>query len=74
MDNEQNDVDWAAMCRLALVVSVVAGAMALLLSHAIGEMTVIVSVIVIGTAASWFELEHQGRDTPTPIPHRAPRD
>jgi hypothetical protein len=61
-DNEADEhrtIDWASTCRLALVVSIVAAACALLLSRLIGETALIVSVIVAGTAASWFQLEQQ---------------
>ena len=57
--DELPTTDWAASCRLALVISVLAGAAALLLSHLVGETALIVSVIVAGTAASWFQLEQQ---------------
>ena len=56
---EYRMIDWASTCRLALVVSIVAAACALLLSHLIGETALIVSVIVAGTAASWFQLEQR---------------
>ena len=57
--DEHRTIDWASTCRLALVVSIVAAACALLLSHVIGETALILSVIVAGTAASWFQLEQQ---------------
>lgn len=62
-------IDWAASCRLALVVSVLAGAAALLVSHIVGETALIVSVIVAGTAASWLHLEQQPA-----VEHAARRD
>ena len=57
--DETGMIDWAGSCRLALVVSVLAGAAALLVSHIVGETALIVSVIVAGTAASWLHLEQQ---------------
>ncbi len=57
-------IDWPGTCRLALVVSIAAGLAALLLSGIVGEMAVVVSVIVAGTAASWFQLEHR---QPAPV-------
>ncbi|MCB0998893.1 MAG: hypothetical protein KDB40_06300 [Acidimicrobiales bacterium] len=55
-------IDWAASCRLALVVSIVAALAALVLAGAIGEIAVVVSVIAVATAVSWFHLE-QGQLT-----------
>jgi hypothetical protein len=55
-------IDWAASCRLALVVSIVAAAVALGLVAVVGETTAIVMVIVAATATSWFHLE-QGQLT-----------
>lgn len=55
-------IDWAASCRLALVVSIVAAAFTLALVSLVGETTAIVTVIVAATATSWFQLE-QGRLT-----------
>lgn len=57
--DEQHIIDWAGTCRLALVVSILAAAAALLLVHLVGETTLIVSIIVAGTAASWFQLEQR---------------
>jgi len=51
--------DWAGSCRLALVVSMVAAVVALLLSRVVDETTLIVSVIVVSSAVSWFHLEHR---------------
>lgn len=61
-DQPTERVDWAASCRLALVVSIVAAALALVLASLIGETTAIVLVIVAATATSWFHLE-QGQLT-----------
>jgi hypothetical protein len=55
-------IDWAASCRLALVVSLVAAIAVLGLVTLVGETTAIVSVIVAATAVSWFHLE-QGQLT-----------
>jgi hypothetical protein len=55
-------VDWAASCRLALVVSIVAAVVALGLVSVVGETAAIVMIIVAATATSWFHLE-QGQLT-----------
>ena len=61
--------DWAGSCRLALLVSTIAAVAALVLSRVIDETTLIVSVIVVSSAVSWFQLEH--RPGPTPARLRA---
>ncbi|MCU1358851.1 MAG: hypothetical protein JWN99_140 [Ilumatobacteraceae bacterium] len=53
--------DWADMVRLALIVSLFAGAAAMALVGHVSEMAIVVSVIVIATMASWFHLEHAQR-------------
>jgi LPS O-antigen subunit length determinant protein (WzzB/FepE family) len=70
VDGEQ--VDWAASCRLALVVSILAAAIALLLSTVVNETALVVAVIVAATATSWFHLEHGQLTRPTrrPLPLR----
>ena len=52
-------VDWASTFRLALVVSILAAFAALLLVGLLPESTIVVAVIVAGTAASWYQLEHR---------------
>ena len=65
MMNERHDieqsasVDWAGTCRLALVVSIVAALTALALVAVLPETTIIVAIIVAGTAASWYQLERR---------------
>ena len=54
-----SDVDWAGTCRLALVVSILAAFAALLLVGVLPESTIVVAVIVAGTAASWYQLERR---------------
>jgi hypothetical protein len=61
-DTPVERVDWAASCRLALVVSIVAALLALALVTVVGETAAIVMVIVAATATSWFHLE-QGQLT-----------
>lgn len=61
-DTPAERVDWAASCRLALVVSIVAAIVALALVAVVGETAAIVMVIVAATATSWFHLE-QGQLT-----------
>lgn len=65
-------IDWAASCRLALVVSILAAAAALLLSTVVGETALVVTVIVAATAVSWFHLEHGQLSRPMahPLPVR----
>lgn len=61
--SEQTErIDWAASCRLALVVSIVAAFVAIGLVSLVGETTAIVMIIVAATATSWFHLE-QGQLT-----------
>ena len=67
-------IDWAASCRLALVVSVVAAAAALLLSAVVGETALVVTVIVAATATSWFHLEHGQLSRPMAHPLPVRRD
>ncbi len=50
--------DWPANCRLALLVSMVAALAAVVLAPVLGETSIIVSIIVGATCASWFHLEH----------------
>jgi hypothetical protein len=58
ISNENDDrIDWAAQCRLALRVSLLAMLAAALLYPFVAETTIIVSVIVAGTIASWWHLE-----------------
>ncbi len=54
----ERPIDWAASCRLALVVSILAAAAALLLSTVVGETALVVCVIVTASAISWFHLEN----------------
>ncbi|MFN8020547.1 MAG: hypothetical protein U0Q03_03365 [Acidimicrobiales bacterium] len=56
-DGPEAPVDWAASCRLALAVSIVAAIAALVLAGLVGETPAIVTVIVGATAVSWFQLE-----------------
>ncbi|MFN6120859.1 MAG: hypothetical protein ACK5CE_14680 [Actinomycetes bacterium] len=63
----REEIDWAASCRLALVVSIAAAAAALLLSGVVGETVLVVAVIVAGTAASWFHLEQGRLSRPAPV-------
>lgn len=60
---------WWASIRLATAFSIVAGLCAQLLSGRLPDTTIIVSVIVIGSMVSWFQLEHQ----PTAATVRHPR-
>jgi hypothetical protein len=62
LDARAEQIDWAASCRLALVVSIVAAAVALGLVSFVGETASIVMIIVAATATSWFHLE-QGQLT-----------
>jgi hypothetical protein len=67
-------IDWAASCRLALVVSILAAAAALLLSAVVGETALVVTVIVAATAISWFHLEHGQLTRPLAHPLPVNRD
>lgn len=50
--------DWSASIRLAIVVSVFAALSSMLLAGYVSEVTIVVLVIVGGTMASWYQLEH----------------
>ncbi len=52
-------IDWAGTFRLALVVSIVAAFAAMLLVGVLPETTIVVAIIVAGTAASWYQLERR---------------
>lgn len=56
-------VDWWAVARLGVVASSVAAVAAASLHGLVPDTSIIVSVIVASTMASWFQLEHQGRPT-----------
>jgi putative Mn2+ efflux pump MntP len=56
--DREHRVDWAASCRLALVVSILAAVAALGFSAFVGETALVVCVIVAASAVSWFHLEH----------------
>jgi hypothetical protein len=64
---DRSVVDWAGVLRLAAVASVVAALVAVALHEIVGETTLVVSVIVLATMASWFQIEH-----PRPAPERLP--
>jgi sterol desaturase/sphingolipid hydroxylase (fatty acid hydroxylase superfamily) len=59
LSDQLSVVDWAGTFRLALVVSILAAFAALLLVGLLPESTIVVAVIVAGTAASWYQLEHR---------------
>jgi hypothetical protein len=73
-DDRAQRIDWAASCRLALVVSILAAAAALLLSTVVGETALVVTVIVAATAISWFHLEHGQLSRPVAHPLPVRRD
>ncbi len=73
-DDRGQRIDWAASCRLALVVSILAAAAALLLSTVVGETALVVTVIVAATAISWFHLEHGQLSRPMAHPLPVRRD
>jgi hypothetical protein len=64
------DIDWAASCRLALVVSVFAAIAVLALSSLVSETVLIVAVIAVGTATSWVHLDHGRLSRAVPVRHR----
>ncbi len=63
----ERQVDWAASCRLALVVSILAAAAALAFSALVGETALVVCVILAASAVSWFHLEHGQLTRPLPV-------
>lgn len=61
--------EWGASVRLASVFSVIAALAAVVLAGRLPDTTIIVSIIVIGTMLSWFQLE----DQPAALPLRQRR-
>ena len=53
----RTDIDWRAQVRLACVVSVCAAIAAVLLAGVLPEMVIVLSVIVLATMASWYQLD-----------------
>jgi hypothetical protein len=65
MDTETTNThrtNWAAQCRLAVRVSLLAALFAALAFPFVAETTIVVTVIVAGTIASWWQLETGGGD------------
>ncbi|MGD9998432.1 MAG: hypothetical protein AB7L17_08505 [Ilumatobacteraceae bacterium] len=60
-------VDWTGVLKLAAIAGVVAALTAVALHGVVGETTLVVSVIVLATMASWFQIEH-----PRPAPQHLP--
>jgi hypothetical protein len=60
-DDRVASSDWWSSIRLAAVFSIVAGISTMVLTGRLPEITIIMSIIVIGTMVSWFHQE----DTPT---------
>jgi Flp pilus assembly protein TadB len=54
---EQPGIDWAQSVRLGVIASVIAALVAVALVGHVAEQTIIVSVIVLATMASWFQIE-----------------
>ena len=57
MDTNARDIDWRAHLRLALVAGACAAIAAVLLAGVLPETVIVVSVIVLATMASWYQLE-----------------
>jgi hypothetical protein len=55
---ESGTTDWVGVVRLAAVAGLVAALVAVALHDYVGESTLVVSVIVLATMASWFQIEH----------------
>jgi len=51
-------VDWTAMVRMAAITSVIAAMVAALTYGLLPDTTIIVSIIVVATMASWYRLDH----------------
>jgi hypothetical protein len=49
--------DWSAHLRLALVASVFAALSAVALAGHVSETAIVISVIVLATMASWYQME-----------------
>jgi hypothetical protein len=56
-----NGVDWTAMVRLAAITSVIAAMVAALAYGLLPNTTIIVTIIVVATMASWYRLDHPHR-------------
>ncbi len=70
-DEQRSDaggaVDWPGLLRLAVVAGLAAAAAAIALHGIVSETTLVVTVIVLATMASWFQIEH-----PRPAADRLP--
>ncbi|MEK7422930.1 MAG: hypothetical protein AAB131_03720 [Actinomycetota bacterium] len=62
-------IDWAASLKLACVFSLFAATAAMLLAGYVAETTIVVLVIVAGTMASWYQLEHPVTTHPARVRH-----
>lgn len=62
-------IDWAASVKLACVFSLFAATAAMLLAGYVAEPTIVVFVIVAGTMASWYQLEHPVTAHPARVRH-----
>ena len=57
VDDEVAGSDWGSSIRLAALFSMVAATAAMIFTGHVPETTIILSIIVIGTAISWLHLE-----------------
>lgn len=68
-DDETTTGSWSSSVRLAAMFSVLAALAAVVLAGHVPDTTIVVSIIVLGTMLSWFQLE----DVPTAATVRHPR-
>lgn len=64
MDTNTHDIDWRAHLRLALVAGACAAIAAVALVGVLPESVIVISVIVLATMASWYQLEVASSPTP----------
>jgi hypothetical protein len=64
---DRSAVEWSGVLKLAVVAGIVAALVAVALHDYVSETTLVVSIIVLGTMASWFQIEH-----PRPAHERLP--
>jgi len=69
-DRDTGSTNWAAQLRLAIVVSVFAGLAAVALAGHISETAIVLSVIVLATMASWYQMERPGPEHALSRTHR----
>jgi hypothetical protein len=63
-------IDWGAQLRLAAVLSVFSALAAVALAGHLSESVIVLGVIVLGTMASWYQMERPGLEHALTRTHR----